>query len=365
MANNPYVNKVELANGTTLIDLSADTVTADTILEGYTAHDASGAPITGTARGGGIVITDTLDSHGGTIREITALEVVRLQSKSATPSQSAQTISPDTGYTGLSEVNVGAIPGEYVIPTGTKSISTNGTHDVSAYASASVDVEPTLQSKSATPTESAQTIEPDNGYDGLSSVSVGAISSSYVGSGITRRSSSDLTASGATVSVPAGYYSSAASKSVSSGSATAPATISGSSATVSTGTNTLTLSKTVSVTPVVSAGYVSSGTAGNSAVSLSASVTTKAAATYNTSSSDQTIASGTYLTGTQTIKAVTYSGLSAGNIADGVTVKIGDANDDDRIASVTGTLAFQTIYSGTGAPSSATGVNGDVYIRTA
>lgn len=113
--------------------------------------------------------------------------------------------------------------------------------------------------------------------------------------------SSDLTVSGATVTVPAGYYSSQASKSVASGSATAPATISGTSASVSTGTNTLTLSKTVSVTPSVSAGYVASGTAGNSAVSLTASVTTKAAATITPGTSNQTIASGTYLTGAQTV----------------------------------------------------------------
>lgn len=113
--------------------------------------------------------------------------------------------------------------------------------------------------------------------------------------------SSDLTVSGATVTVPAGYYASQASKSVASGSATAPATVSGTSATVSTGTNTLTLSKTVSVTPDVTAGYVTSGTAGNSAVSLTASVTTKAAATITPGTSNQTIASGTYLTGAQTV----------------------------------------------------------------
>ena len=113
--------------------------------------------------------------------------------------------------------------------------------------------------------------------------------------------SSDLTVSGATVTVPAGYYSSQASKSVASGSATAPATISGTSATVSAGTNTLTLSKTVSVTPSVTAGYVSAGTAGNSSVSLTASVTTKAAATITPGTSNQTIASGTYLTGAQTV----------------------------------------------------------------
>lgn len=130
--------------------------------------------------------------------------------------------------------------------------------------------------------------------------------------------SSDLTVSGATVTVPAGYYSSQASKSVASGSATAPATISGTSATVSTGTNTLTLSKTVSVTPSVTAGYVSAGTAGNSSVSLTASVTTKAAATITPGTSNQTIASGTYLTGAQTVLG--DADLVAANIVYGKTI---------------------------------------------
>lgn len=37
----------------TIIDLTSDTVTADKLLAGYTAHDASGAQITGTATAGG------------------------------------------------------------------------------------------------------------------------------------------------------------------------------------------------------------------------------------------------------------------------------------------------------------------------
>ena len=130
--------------------------------------------------------------------------------------------------------------------------------------------------------------------------------------------SSDLSVSGATVTVPAGYYSSSASASVSAGSATAPATISGTSASVSTGTNTLTLSKTVSVTPTVSAGYVSAGTAGNSAVSLTASVTTKGAQTYTPGTTNQTISSGTYLTGTQTISG--DANLVGGNIVYGKSI---------------------------------------------
>ena len=139
----------------------------------------------------------------------------------------------------------------------------------------------------------------------------------YTGT-IATKTSTDLSASGDTVTVPSGYYASSASKAVASGSATAPATISGSSASISAGTNTLTLSKTISVTPTVSAGYVASGTAGNSAVSLTASVTTKGATTYTPTTSDQTIASGTYLTGAQTISG--DANLVAGNIKSGVSI---------------------------------------------
>lgn len=225
---NTYKNKVQVTRGgqtETLIDLTADTITASALMQGYTAHDASGAPITGTATGGSMVIRDEADSHGGTIRHITAGTVV----------------------------------------TGTTSITENGSYDVAQYADAVVSVTPpapSLQSKTATPTESQQTVTPDTGYDGLSSVTVGAISSTYVGSGITRRSSTDLTASGATVTVPSGYYQSQASKAVASGTAGTPTATKG---TVS--------NHSVSVTPSVtnSTGYITGGTETGTAVSVSAS----------------------------------------------------------------------------------------------
>lgn len=135
---------------------------------------------------------------------------------------------------------------------------------------------------------------------------------------IAPKAASDVTASGATVTVPAGYYEEAVDKAVASGSATAPASISGTSATVTTGTNTLTLSKSVSVTPVVTAGYVASGTAANSSVSLTATVPTKAAATITPGTSNQTIAAGTYLTGAQTITG--DADLKAENIKSGVNI---------------------------------------------
>lgn len=69
---------------------------------------------------------------------------------------------------------------------------------------------------------------------------------------------------------------------------------------------------------------------------ITGSMAEKAAATYYTSTSDQTIAAGQYLKGAQTIGKVTTVNLAAGNIKAGVTVKVGDAEDDDRIAGITG-----------------------------
>lgn len=230
--------------------------------------------------------------------------------------------------------------------SGSQNITSNNTYDVTNLAQVVVNVSggtPTYETvtKTYTPTESQQTetITASSGYDAIEEVdvTVGAISSTYVGSGITRRSSSDLTASGATVTAPSGYYSANATKTISSGTATPASSISGTSATVSTGTNTITLTKTVSNTPQVSAGYISSGTAGNSSVSLTANVTTKAAATIYPSTSSQTIASGTYLTGTQTISAVSQTNLVAENIKSGTTISI--SNGNGNIWSVLGTYS--------------------------
>ena len=159
------------------------------------------------------------------------------------------------------------------------------------------------------------------------------------------------TASGKTVTIPAGYYSAQTTKDVSTGSATGPSTVSSTGASVSTGNNTLTLTKnSVSITPTVSAGYISSGTASSSTVSLTASVTTKGATTYTPGTQDQTIASGTYLTGAQTISGDVD--LVANNIRSGV-----------QIFGVNGSLVTQAFYTGSSAPSSSLGSNGDIYLQ--
>ena len=72
-------------------------------------------------------------------------------------------------------------------------------------------------------------------------------------------------------------------------------------------------------------------------------IPSKAAATYNPSTSAQSIAADQYLAGAQTIAPVVLVNLLAQYIAQGVVVKVGCAADDDCIASVTGTLASPVI----------------------
>lgn len=199
---------------------------------------------------GGITPTGTITitSNGQTdvtqyaTADVQVAASLQTKTKTYTPTSSTQTetVTADSGYDGLSQVSITVNPAPA----------------------------PTLQTKSVsyTPTESQQTdaITVDSGYDGLSqvSVSVGAVSSTYVGSDITRRSSTDLTASGATVTVPSGYYSAEASKSVSTGTEGTP--------TASKGTVT---NHAVTVTPSVTntAGYISGGTKTGTEVSVTAS----------------------------------------------------------------------------------------------
>ena len=84
-----------------------------------------------------------------------------------------------------------------------------------------------------------------------------------------------------------------------------------------------------------------------SGASVTGNIPSKAAATYNTSSSNQTIAAGQYLSGAQTIRAVTTANITAGNIKHNVTVTVGDSASATRIKNITGTFtSSSTVTSG-------------------
>ena len=98
------VSKVIL-NGTTLMDVTQDTVTADKLLQTYTATKNDGTKVTGT---------------------LVPQVAPTLQSKTVSPSTSQQTVSPDSGYDGLSSVTVNAMPsGTAGTPTATKGTVSN------------------------------------------------------------------------------------------------------------------------------------------------------------------------------------------------------------------------------------------------
>lgn len=164
----------------------------------------------------------------------------------------------------------------------------------------------------------------DSGSKMLNGVtSYGADGTKYTGN-IPTKTGSDLTASGATVTVPSGYYATSASKAVASGSATTPATTIAAAPELSidstTGVVTATVSASQAITPSVTAGYVSAGTSGTVTASGSDTLelTTQAARTITPGTSAQTIAAGTYLTGAQTIAG--DSNLQATYIKSGVSI---------------------------------------------
>ncbi|MBR2239844.1 MAG: leucine-rich repeat protein [Bacilli bacterium] len=63
------------------------------------------------------------------------------------------------------------------LPTGSITITENGTHNVADYSTANVLVEPTIEPLSITPTTSSQTITPTSGVDGYAPLTVSAVDS--------------------------------------------------------------------------------------------------------------------------------------------------------------------------------------------
>lgn len=191
---NQYVSKV-VYGGKTLIDLTADTVTADKVLSGYTTHGKDGAAITGTCT----YDADTGDATAAVAEILTGktayVNGVKLTGTmknngavTGTISTKAEVYTIPIGYhDGAGKVGISTTEQAKIIATNIRSGVTilgvtgtmNGSEDVKA------------QAKTATPATTAQTILPDTGYNYLSQVTVAAIP--YV--------ESDNSAGGVTVTI--------------------------------------------------------------------------------------------------------------------------------------------------------------------
>lgn len=222
-----------------------------------------------------------------------------------------------------------------VVPSGNQDITTTDEYDVSAKATARVSAVERLKVIPGNIRKDVTLLGVTGSYEGTDTSDATATSgdildgkTAYAGGvkitgSIPTKTSADLTVSGDTVTAPAGYYASAASKAVASGSVSIPGdTISiAPSISISTGgIVTAMVADSKTVTPVVLPGYVSSASSAVMPIvgSSSLQLPVQAAQTITPTTSDQTISSGKYLTGTQTIKG--DANLVAGNIKKDVSI---------------------------------------------
>lgn len=171
-------NKIIFGNDV-LIDLTSDTVDAAHLLSGKTAHDRSGAIITGTctydadttdatAVAGEILASKTAYVNGAKVTG----EMPNRGSVTGTISTVSQEYGINNGYhDGSGKVSIDSTEQAKIIPGNIKSgvqiLGIEGT-----YAGEAISA----QAKNATPYTTQQTILPDTGYDYLSQVVIAAIS---------------------------------------------------------------------------------------------------------------------------------------------------------------------------------------------
>lgn len=166
----------------------------------------------------------------------------------------------------------------------------------------------------------------------------------------TIRSAANLTTSGSTVTVPAGYYATQATKNVASAAHSAPALSLNSTTGVITATHTQT------------AGYVAAGT-----TSSTLTLTIQASATIIPSIASQTaVAANRYTTGTVTVGPIpsTYKQLASTTTATSESIVLGDTAYDNNGNLITGELEFITYTTGTTTPSASLGKDGDIYLQS-
>ena len=173
------INKV-IYGSTVLVDLTADTVTADKILASYTAHDATGATVTGTCdfdantQDATVKVAEILDGKTAYAR---GAKLTGAMTNNGAVTLTIDTVSgavtvPQGYHDGSGKVSIAATEQAKIIASNIKQgitiLGVTGTLEPSS----SVKV----QSKTVTPKTTAQTILPDTGYDYLSQVDVSAIS---------------------------------------------------------------------------------------------------------------------------------------------------------------------------------------------
>lgn len=127
---------------------------------------------------GNIISKQTIS---GSVNVSTEKVLPTLEDITIIPQKVQQVFTHENSY-GYDKVTVNPISDEYIIPSGTKDIITNGYYQVLDYEGVNVDVHtmPTLQDKEVIPTKDTQTITSDAEYDGLNEVKVNPIPDNYV-----------------------------------------------------------------------------------------------------------------------------------------------------------------------------------------